>query len=117
MATFTSTSINSSRYYRKSTLIPNFLSFEEATLGTTVLVTGVAGTRILVLSFSAGSSAAQDLGILSDTNTLAVVSIPANDSISFEAPMGCFVTEDGEDLVIDLSSATAVKGSLTYVII
>ena len=117
MATFSSTQINSSKYYRKSTIIPTFLSFEEATLGTTTLVTGVAGTRILVLSFSAGCSVAQDLGILSGTNTLGVVSIPAGESTSFEAPMGCFVTEDGEDLIIDLSSATAVKGSLTYIII
>ena len=107
--------INSSKYYRKDTIIPTFSRVTIATTSQTQLVAGIAGTRILVLSMAIGSSGTHTATIQSDSTDIAEFVLPTNESLTMEATFGLFVTEDGEDLNITMSTATSVTTSFTYI--
>lgn len=107
--------INSSTYYRRNQVAPTFADISVATVSQTALVSGVSGTRIMVLSMTIGSTVAQDFTIQSASTTIGTISTLAGDSHTVDADFGVFVTEDGEDLNIVCSSATAAKGSLSYI--
>lgn len=104
-------------------LTPTFLSFGAASAGNTTLVSSQASKKIRVLEFSLTATATLDVQFLSGAPSSANLSGPlhANGNgwgiVKNFSPVGLFQSNSSEGLVLNLSAASSVGGSLVYVLV
>lgn len=93
---------------------PVVLSFSTAADQT--IVTGVTGQRIYVVKFVVSAAAATNLTFKSAATALSgAIPISANGFIVPEGDNYWWITNPGDNLVINNSAAVAVGGTLWYV--
>ena len=96
-----------------------FVPISVSSTGDTVLVAGIAGRRIRVVSYNFFVAAGVVVTFKSSVAGAITgpKSVASNGGISTgEHPGGLFQTAVGEDLVINLSSNVSVGGELTYIL-
>jgi hypothetical protein len=104
-------------------LTPTFLSFGSAASGNTTLVSSQASKKIRVLNFQLTATATLDIqfqsGAPSSANLSGIMHANGNGwgFASPWSPVGLFQSNSSEGLVLNLSAASSVGGSLTYVLV
>ena len=86
-----------------------------AASGATTVVSGVAGSVIVVLDFWAVAGGATTVKFqTASTDITGPAPLAANGGVSANSNHGLMETADGEDLNINSSAAVALGGSLSY---
>jgi hypothetical protein len=105
-------------------LTPTFLSFGSASSGNTTLVSSATGggKHIRVISMSLTATATVDIQFQSGAPSSATLDpYHANGNgwglVKDFSPVGHFQTNSSEGLVLNLSAASSVSGSLVYVLV
>lgn len=97
---------------------PKFAVISESSSGNNLIVNGVSGKKIRVLSYvlsaGGGVNAKWVSGTTPDLSGLLYISLNGG-FVSGYCPVGHFETGVGADLNLNLSSAVAVGGHLTYI--
>lgn len=104
-------------YNGTSSLTPKFAVITASASGNTSVVALVAAKKIRVISYVVVTNATVNIKFQSNTtDKTGLLYLSANGGVSGAyAPTGHFETASGEALNINLSSAVAVGGHLTYV--
>ena len=108
-------------YNGTTALTPQFAALNASTLGDNVTVTGVGGKKIRVLKYTvlaSGTVAVKFRTSTGPSDLTGPMSLAANSGVGGAfCPIGLFETASGDNLLLNLSAATAVGGHLTYVLI
>jgi len=92
-----------------------FTKIDVTAAGDNVLVAGVPGRRIRVLSLALIANAELTIRFKSDLTALSgPVRLVENLALQAETPWGCFETQLGKPLVLELSGALQASGWLAY---
>ena len=93
----------------------SFAKIDTASSGDNTIVTGVAGTKLVVYSIVAIVGAANNLIWKSGSTTIiGSCELAANGGYHLESLVGVCETADGENLIINLSGAVQTGGTVTY---
>ncbi len=111
-------------YVSGSLFTPVSLGFSGSTAGSSVVIAGVSGCQIRVLSMTFTTTASQLIGWQSGSAGTAASTIPAMGFANFggmdvnRLPHGYLLqTGNGSALVISQTTACYVRGSITYVVV
>ena len=112
----------SSLYSGTTVLTPGFATISTSSSGSTIISGASTGKKIRVISYVIVANAAVNVKFQSSTGSTDVTGLfylSANGGISGAyAPTGHFqTTTNSDNLIISLSSAVAVGGHITYVLV
>lgn len=108
-------------YNGTTALTPLFSTISASSSGSNTVVSATAGKRIRVLQWDAVATAAVSITWQTSTGPTALSGaypFAANGGISSPfSPVGLFQTASGDNLVLNLGTATLVAGRLVYVLV
>ncbi len=104
-------------FYNKAQVERSFAPIDTASSGDNTIVTGVAGSKIVVYSIFLICGA--DLTIIwksASTVLLGGAAVAERGGYHIESDFAVTETADGENLIVNLSGASQVGGGITYVV-
>ena len=106
------------RQAHRKTVDAVYLVVDQNTSGDHTLVSGVAGSTIIVYSiFCIVGSAQTVLWKSGSTTILGGAALATNGGYHVESDFGITETVDGEDLILNNSAAAQIGGGITYAIV